>query len=501
MFEHVGVGAQRGHWVGGRLVDGESGRTSPIFDPATGVQVAEVSLASSAEVDNAVQVARTATEEWGSSSLATRSDRLFRWREILHAESDVLAAVITREHGKVLDDARGEVARGLENVEFACGVPNLLKGASNSEVSSGVDVRTVLEPLGVVVGVTPFNFPAMVPLWMVANAVACGNCVVLKPSEKDPTAALILAETASRAGFPDGVVNVVQGDGAAVEALVTHPDVAAVSFVGSTSVARFVYETAARHGKRVQALGGAKNHMVVLPDADIGLASDAAVSAAYGSAGERCMAVSVVVAVGAVADQLVDAIASRIRDVVVGPGSEPGSMMGPLITAEHQRRVQAYVEEAVHEGATVVADGSDRPDGPGFFVGCALLDHVKPGMAVYDDEIFGPVLNVVRVPTFDEALALVNDNPYGNGAAVFTRDGAIARRFERGVSAGMVGVNVPVPVPAAAHSFGGWKSSMFGGFPIYGPEGVRFYTRPKVVTSRWPESGPEGMDLHFPTNR
>ena len=492
-----------GHFVGGQGVPGSSGRTGPVYDPATGAQRAEVVLASEAEVDDAVASALDAWLEWGASSLTRRATVLFRLREILDAHRDDLAAAITREHGKVLDDARGEVARGIENVEFACGVPSLLKGWSNSEVSTGVDIRTVLEPLGVVAGITPFNFPVMVPLWMMANAIACGNCFVLKPSEKDPSASVILAELVQQAGFPDGVLNVVQGDAEAVEALLAHPDVAAVSFVGSTPVARHVYETGTRHGKRVQALGGAKNHMVVLPDADLAAAADAAVSAGYGSAGERCMAISVVVAVGAVADPLVEAIAARIPGVVVGSGDDPGSQMGPLITAEHRDRVRGYVEGAAEEGANVVVDGSRRrslPEG-GFFLGCSLLDHVKPGMRAYDDEIFGPVLSVVRVATFDEALALVNANPYGNGTAVFTRDGGIARRFEREVKVGMVGVNVPIPVPVASHSFGGWKASIFGDSSIYGPDGVRFYTRPKVVTSRWPDAGPGVLELHFPTNR
>jgi malonate-semialdehyde dehydrogenase (acetylating) / methylmalonate-semialdehyde dehydrogenase len=490
-----------GHWVAGRHLPGESGRTAPVFDPARGVQAADVALASPAEVDAAVQVALEASRAWGASSLTRRAGLLFRLRELLDAARDDLAAAVTREHGKVLDDARGEVARGIENVEFACGVPNLLKGWSNSEVSTGVDIRTVLEPLGVVAGITPFNFPVMVPLWMMANALACGNCFVLKPSEKDPSASLLLAGLVQEAGFPDGVLNVVQGDRVAVDALLAHPAVAAVSFVGSTPVARHIYETGTSHGKRVQALGGAKNHMVVLPDADLDAAADAAVSAAYGSAGERCMAISVVVAVGPVADPLVDAVAARIPDVIIGAGDDPASMMGPLITAEHRDRVRSYVEQAADEGARVVVDGSRAERGSGFFVGCSLLDDVKPGMRVYDDEIFGPVLGVVRVSSLDEALALVNENPYGNGTAVFTRDGGSARRFEREVQAGMVGINVPIPVPVASHSFGGWKNSLFGDSSIYGPDGVRFYTRPKVVTSRWPERGPGEVALHFPTNR
>jgi malonate-semialdehyde dehydrogenase (acetylating)/methylmalonate-semialdehyde dehydrogenase len=492
---------QIGHWIGGRAVPGTSRRTAPVFDPAVGVQTAEVALASPAEVDAVVASAVEASLAWRSSSLTRRASLLFRLRELLDASRDELAAAATREHGKVLDDARGEVARGIENVEFACGIPNLLKGSANSEISTGIDIRTVLEPMGVVAGITPFNFPIMVPLWMMANAIACGNCFILKPSEKDPSAALILADIVTRAGFPDGVVNVVQGDREAVETLLAHPDVAAVSFVGSTPVARHIYETGTRNGKRVQALGGAKNHMVVLPDADLDAAADAAVSAAYGSAGERCMAISVVVAVGPVADPLVDAIASRIPDVVIGAGDDDASMMGPLITSEHRDRVQSYVERAADEGAKVVVDGSTTSKGAGFFVGCSLLDDVKPGMRVYDDEIFGPVLSVVRVSTLDEALTLVNENPYGNGTALFTRDGGVARRFEREVQVGMVGINVPIPVPVASHSFGGWKASIFGDSSIYGPDGIRFYTRPKVVTSRWPDPGPSTMELHFPTNR
>jgi malonate-semialdehyde dehydrogenase (acetylating)/methylmalonate-semialdehyde dehydrogenase len=426
---------------------------------------------------------------------------MFKLRDLIDAQRDDLARIITQEHGKVLDDARGEVARGLECVEFACGIPQLLKGAHSSEVSRGVDVYSVLQPLGVVAGITPFNFPVMVPLWMLANAVACGNTFVLKPSEKDPSASLRLAELIQQAGFPDGVVNVVQGDREAVDALLAHPEVAALSFVGSTPVARYVYETGTRHGKRVQALGGAKNHMVVLPDADLEAAADAAVSAAYGSAGERCMAISIVVAVGSVADPLVHAIATRIRGVVVGPGGDPSSMMGPLITREHRDRVRSYVAGAARDGATIVVDGTTNAPDTGFFLGCSLVDRAEPGMRVYDDEIFGPVLSVVRVATYEEALTLVNENPYGNGVALFTRDGGTARRFERDVEVGMVGINVPIPVPVAWHSFGGWKASLFGDSSIYGPEGVRFYTRPKVVTVRWPDPEAGGVDLGFPRNR
>ena len=488
-----------GHWIGGELVTGASGRTAPVYDPARGVQTGSVSLASAAEVDSVVKVAASAAATWRSSPTSRRAGMLFRLRSLLDAHRSELAALVTAEHGKVLSDAEGEVARGLENVEFACGVPHLLKGSHSAEVSTGVDVHTVLQPVGVVAGITPFNFPVMVPLWMLTNALACGNAFVLKPSEKDPSASLLLASLVQEAGFPDGVFNVVQGDAEAVNALLAHPDVDAVSFVGSTPVARHIYETGTAAGKRVQALGGAKNHMVVLPDADVGAAADAAVSAGFGSAGERCMAISVVVAVGSVGDSLVSAIAERLPDVVVGPGDDPASMMGPLISAAHRDRVGSYVSGAAADGARVVVDGvSSAPGGDGFFLGCSLLDGVAPGMRAYDDEIFGPVLSVVRVATFDEAVALVNANPYGNGVALFTRDGGAARQFERDVTVGMVGINVPIPVPVAGFSFGGWKASLFGDTPIYGPEGVRFYTRPKVITTRWPDPSSSQIDLGFP---
>ncbi len=487
-----------GHWVRGRSVEGRSGRTGAVFDPAAGRQIATVDLASAAEVDDVVEVATDAAAGWAEASLTTRANVMFKFRELIDGHREQLAAAVTRQHGKVRSDALGEVARGLECVEFACGLPNLLKGSFSPQVSGGVDVHTMLEPVGTVAGITPFNFPVMVPLWMLSNALACGNAFVLKPSEKDPAPALLLARLAQQAGLPDGVFNVVQGDSEAVNALLSHPGVDAVSFVGSTPVARHVFETGTRHGKRVQALGGAKNHMVVLPDADVDVAADAAVSAGYGSAGERCMAISVVVAVGDVADRLVDAIGARIPEVVVGPGDDPASMMGPLITREHRERVRSYVQGAAGEGARVVVDGSDVDLGEGFYLGCSLLDGVRPGMRVYDDEIFGPVLGVVRVGSVDEAVALINANPYGNGVAIFTRDGGAARRFQRAVKVGMVGVNVPIPVPVASHSFGGWKDSIFGDSPIYGPEGIRFYTRPKVVTTRWPETAGR-LDLGFPT--
>ena len=491
-----------GHWIGGAELAGTSGRVGPVFNPATGEQTAEVALASTGEVEHAGAVARQAAREWRASSLSRRAAVLFSFRELLAANAGELAAVITSEHGKVLSDAAGEVARALENAEFATGIPHLMKGAYSEQASTGVDVYSIRQPLGVVAGITPFNFPAMVPLWMCATAIAAGNAFVLKPSEKDPSAALFLARLWRDAGLPDGVFTVVNGDAEAVDALLTHPDIAAVSFVGSTPVARYIYETGTAHGKRVQALGGAKNHMVVLPDAELDAAADAAVSAAYGSAGERCMAVSVVVAVGDVADPLVDAIAARLPDLRIGPGTDPGSQMGPLITAQHRERVAAYVDRGVRAGARVVADGRDAelPE-KGYFLGVTLLDDVKPDMAVYTDEIFGPVLCVVRARTYAEAVALINENEYGNGTAIFTRDGGAARQFQFDVNAGMVGVNVPIPVPVAYYSFGGWKASLFGDTHMYGPDGVHFFTRTKVVTSRWPDPGTSSVDLGFPQTR
>jgi malonate-semialdehyde dehydrogenase (acetylating)/methylmalonate-semialdehyde dehydrogenase len=494
---------QIGHWIGGKAVAGTSGRSGPVFDPARGVQTAEVAFASTAEIDAVVAAAEAAAAEWGATSLGRRATAMFRLRELIDSHRADLAAAVTSEHGKVLSDAAGEVDRGLENIEFACGVPHLFKGAHSVQVSTGVDVHTTLAPLGVTAGITPFNFPVMVPLWMTANALACGNAFILKPSEKDPSASLILAELVQEAGFPDGVFNVVQGDREAVDAILDHPGIAAVSFVGSTPIARYVYETGTRNGKRVQALGGAKNHMVVLPDADIGAAADAAISAGYGSAGERCMAISVLVAVGEVADPLVAAIRERIPSVAIGPGDDPASQMGPLVTREHREKVRSYVEGAAAEGATVVVDGRESTGGnsDGFFLGCSLLDDVRPGMKVYDDEIFGPVLGVARVDTYDDAVELVNNSPYGNGVALFTRDGGAARRFEQDVEVGMVGINVPIPVPVGYHSFGGWKASLFGDAAMYGPEGIRFNTRPKVVTSRWPDPSTSQIDLGFPRSR
>lgn len=492
-----------GHWIHGKTTPGTSERSSPVYDPALGVETARVALASAAEVDIAVRAASEAARGWRATPLGARASAMFRLRELVNQSRDALAAAVTAEHGKVLSDAAGEVDRGLENIEFACGIPNLLKGSHSTQVSSGVDVHTVRAPLGVVAGITPFNFPVMVPLWMLAGALASGNAFVLKPSEKDPSASLLLADLIAAAGFPEGVFSVVQGDGEAVNALLAHPDVAAISFVGSTPVARHVYETGTRHGKRVQALGGAKNHMLVLPDADIDAAADAAISAAYGSAGERCMAISVVVAVGAIGDPLVEAIAARIPSIAIGPGDDPHAQMGPLISAAHRDRVSSYVEGAAGEGARVVVDGRDTSatSRPGFFLGCSLVDGVRPGMSLYDDEIFGPVLGVARVDTYEEAIALVNGNPYGNGVALFTRDGGAARRFELDVEVGMIGINVPIPVPVGHHSFGGWKASLFGDSAMYGPEGVRFWTRPKVVTTRWPDPATSAIDLGFPTSR
>ena len=428
---------------------------------------------------------------------------MFRLRELIDANRRQIAEILTSEHGKTVADAMGEVARGLENIEFACGIPNLLKGGFTEQASRGVDVYQIRQPLGVVAGITPFNFPAMVPMWMFTNAIACGNTFVLKPSERDPSVSLFLAELIKRAGIPDGVFNVVQGDKVAVDRLLVHPDVKAISFVGSTPVARAIYQTATHNGKRVQALGGAKNHMLVLPDADLDMAADAAISAAYGSAGERCMAISVVVAVGSIADPLIDAIKARIPRIKIGPGNVEGNEMGPLITGEHRDRVATHLDEAKRQGASVVVDGRSAPvsDGPGFFLGCSLLDNVAPGMRCYDDEIFGPVLGVLRVQSYEEALNLINSNPYGNGTAIFTRDGGAARQFQFDVEVGMVGINVPIPVPMSYYSFGGWKASLFGDLHMYGPEGIQFYTDAKLVTSRWPDPGASKVDLGFPQVR
>ena len=488
------------------LIDGEdvattSGRSGPVSNPATGGQTGEVGFASVEEVDRAVASARAAFDEWRNVSIARRTKLLHEFRSLVVANADEIAARLTAEHGKVGDDARGEVARGIENIEFACGLADALKGTYSEQASTGVDVYTVRQPLGVCAGITPFNFPVMVPLWMFPNAVACGNTFILKPSERDPSAPRFVVELAQEAGFPPGVVNLVNGDKVAVDRLLEHPDVAAVSFVGSTPIARYVYSTGTAHGKRVQALGGAKNHMVVLPDADLDLAADAAVSAAYGSAGERCMAIAVVVAVGDIADDLVERIRVRMDKLVIGPGDDPTSEMGPLITREHRDRVAAYIGSGADEGATVVVDGREQVfDGDGYFLGVSLLDDVTTDMKVYRDEIFGPVLSVVRRDNYHEAVQMIADNPYGNGAAIFTRDGGAARRFQQDAEAGMVGINVPIPVPVGYHSFGGWNDSLFGDTTMYGPEGLRFYTRPKVVTSRWPDPSTSSVDLGFPQN-
>lgn len=492
------------HWIGGKSVEGTSGNHGPVYNPATGAQDTRVALASVGEVDAAVASAKEAYRSWGTISLSKRSSILYKYRELLDAHRDEIAELITAEHGKVHSDALGEVARGLEIVELACGIAEKLKGELSTQVSTGVDVSSIRQPLGVVAGITPFNFPAMVPMWMFPVAVACGNTFVLKPSEKDPSASCRLAELASEAGLPDGVLNVVHGDKVAVDRLLEHPDIAAVSFVGSTPIAKYIQSKAVEHGKRVQALGGAKNHMLVLPDADLDFAADNAINAAYGSAGERCMAVSVVVAVGDIGDDLVKKIADRAAKLRIGPGNDPSSEMGPLITKEHRDKVASYVHGAAAQGSEVVVDGTGytvEGHENGFFIGVSLLDKVPATADAYRDEIFGPVLCVVRAETYDEAIELINSSKWGNGTAIFTRDGGAARRFQLEVEAGMVGVNVPIPVPVGYHSFGGWKDSLFGDQHIYGNDGVHFYTRGKVVTTRWPEPSEEvGINLGFPKN-
>ncbi len=490
------------HWIDGRIVAGVSGRSGQVYNPATGAVAAEVDFASVEEVDAAVASAAAAFPAWRAMSISRRAELFFRIRQLLDEHRDDIARFLTREHGKVHSDALGEVARGLEVIEFACGIPSLIKGEFSEQASTGIDVYSIRQPLGVVAGITPFNFPAMVPMWMWGPALACGNTFVLKPSEKDPSASLYVAELLKEAGVPDGVFNVIQGDKVAVDALLDHPGVSAVSFVGSTPIAQYVYETGTKAGKRVQALAGAKNHMIVLPDADVDMAADAAVSAGYGSAGERCMAVSVVVAVAEVADPLVEAIRERAAKITVGDGSSPDSEMGPLITGQHRDKVASYLDSGSEQGAKVVLDGREgAPDGDGFFLGVSLLDEVTPEMDCYRDEIFGPVLSVVRVDTYDEAVRLVNDNPWGNGTAIFTRDGGVARQFQFDAQAGMVGINVPIPVPVAWFSFGGWKASLFGDTHAYGPESVNFYTRGKVVTSRWPNPATSKVNLGFPQTR
>ena len=490
------------HWVGGAAWPGTSTRTAPVYDPARGEAQREVRLAGADDVAAAVASATAAAPAWRDASLAKRQGVMFAFREILNARKEELARILTSEHGKVLADAHGEIARGLEVVEFACAAPHLLKGEYSESVSTGVDVYTLRQPLGVVGVISPFNFPAMVPLWFVPIALAAGNAVVLKPSEKDPSAANWIAERYAEAGLPAGVLSVVHGDKEAVDAILKHPDIASVSFVGSTPIAKYIYETASAHGKRVQALGGAKNHMLVLPDADLDLAADSAVNAGFGSAGERCMAVSVVLAVDSIADTLVDKIAERMATLRTGDGLR-GCDMGPLITAAHRDKVASYIGVARDDGATVVVDGAGvEVDGEpgGFWLGPTLLDAVPTSSAAYRDEIFGPVLSVVRVGAYDEAIEIINASPYGNGTAIFTNDGGAARRFQREVSVGMVGINVPIPVPVAYHSFGGWKASLFGDAKAYGPQAFSFFTREKAVTSRWLDPSHGGVNLGFPQN-
>ncbi|WP_055481690.1 CoA-acylating methylmalonate-semialdehyde dehydrogenase [Sphaerimonospora mesophila] len=494
------------HWIDGTRTGAVAGPGggADIFNPATGEVAGQVVLATVEEVDAAVAAAARAFPAWRDMSLTKRTQILFRFRELLDRHRDDVAALISAEHGKVHSDALGEVARGLEVVEFACGIPHLLKGGFSENVSTRVDSYSIRQPLGVVAGIAPFNFPAMVPMWMFPIAIACGNTFVLKPSERDPSASLLIAELWQRAGLPDGVFNVVQGDKVAVDRLLAHPEVKAVSFVGSTPIARYVYETGTAHGKRVQALGGAKNHMLVLPDADLDLVADSAVSAGFGSAGERCMAISVVLAVDPVGDELVEKIVSRVRKLVIGPGDDPTSEMGPLVTAAHRDKVASYLEIGVQEGAKIVVDGRETPvtggRGSGFWIGPTVLDHVPPGSRVHREEIFGPVLSIVRVRSYEEGMELINSGEYGNGTAIFTNDGGAARRFQNEVEVGMIGINVPIPVPMAYYSFGGWKDSLFGDTHVHGTEGVHFYTRGKVVTSRWLDPSHGGINLGFPTN-
>lgn len=490
------------HWINGTLTAGSSERWSDVYNPATGNVRARVRLANETDVDAAVAAARTAYPAWSEQSPLRRARVLFRFREIFERRLDDVARVLTSEHGKVLSDARAEATRGLEVVEFATGIPHLLKGEFTEQVGPGIDSWSIRQSLGVVAGITPFNFPAMVPMWMFPVAIACGNTFILKPSERDPSASMLLAEMLKEAGLPDGVFNVVQGDKTAVDALITHKDVAAVSFVGSTPVAEYVYRQATQRGKRVQALGGAKNHLIVMPDADLGQAADALVGAAYGSAGERCMAISVAVAVGnTTADALKVKLEERITQLQMGDGMSEGADLGPLITGAHLERVQGYVQAGVDEGATLVVDGRENAFslGNGFFVGACLFDHVTPEMKIYREEIFGPVLGLVRVASFEAALELVNSHEFANGTSIFTRDGDTARDFAHRVQVGMVGVNVPIPVPMAFHSFGGWKRSLFGDHSVHGPEGVRFYTRLKTVTERWPAGIRTGVDTTMPT--
>ena len=490
------------HWIAGRAVPGTSGRSGKVYNPATGQVQAMVPLANRAELDAAVAAATAAFPEWSTQPPLRRARVMFRFRDIFESRIDEVAALITSEHGKVLSDAKGEAARGLENIEFATGIPQLLKGEFSEQVGTGVDTWSLRQPLGVVAGITPFNFPAMVPLWMFPLALACGNCFILKPSDRDPSASILLAEMLKQAGLPDGVFNVVQGDKEAVDNILEHPGIAAVSFVGSTPIAEYVYAKGTSHGKRVQALGGAKNHMIVMPDADLDQAADALVGAAYGSAGERCMAISVAVTVGnKTADDLIARLRPRIAALIIAPGTEPKADLGPLVTGQHLDRVKGYLAEGQKEGAQLLVDGrtDSLPAGEGFFLGGSLFDHVKPEMKIYREEIFGPVLGVVRANNFETALELIDRHEFGNGTSIFTRDGDTARDFARRVQAGMVGINVPIPVPMAFHSFGGWKRSLFGDHSIYGPEGVRFYTRLKTITARWPTGIRAGVDTSMPT--
>jgi malonate-semialdehyde dehydrogenase (acetylating) / methylmalonate-semialdehyde dehydrogenase len=492
------------HFIGGKAVAGTSGRWGEVFNPALGEPVRRVAFAAPAEVDAAVQAAAAAFPGWAATPPLTRARVMFKFAELLHREHDALARIISEEHGKVLSDAQGEITRGLEVVEFACGIPHLLKGEFTEQVGRGIDSWSLRQPLGVCAGITPFNFPAMVPMWMFPMALACGNTFILKPSERDPSLGVRIAELLIEAGLPPGIFNVVNGDKAAVDAILQHPGIAAVSFVGSTAIAGYIYATAAQHGKRVQALGGAKNHMVVMPDADLDQATDALMGAAYGAAGERCMAVSVAVAVGGVGDKLLDKLVPRVRALKIGPGSDPEAEMGPLVTRTHLERVRSYVDLGVAEGAKLVVDGRGlnlQGYENGFFLGGCLFDEVKPEMRIYKEEIFGPVLAVVRAPGFEDAVRLVNDHEYGNGVAIFTRDGDAAREFASRIQIGMVGVNVPIPVPMAFHSFGGWKRSLFGDMAVYGEEGVRFYTRLKTVTARWPAGIRSGAEYTMPTMR
>ena len=492
------------HFIDGKKSDRPVERSADVFNPATGEVSGKVTLASPADVDAAVASAKAALPAWRDSSLAKRSRALFAFRELVEKHKVEIAALLTAEHGKVASDALGEVNRGLEVIEFACGIPHLLKGELSENVSTDVNAYSMRQPVGVVAGITPFNFPAMVPMWMYPIAIACGNTFVLKPSERDPSAANFCAQLFLDAGLPPGVLNVVHGDKVAVDRLLEHPDVGAISFVGSTPIAKYIYEVGTKHGKRVQALGGAKNHMVVLPDADMELAADAAVGAAYGSAGERCMAISVLVGVGDSADKLIPMIQHRIEKLRVGNGSDPVNEMGPLVTKPHLDKVRSFVDSGVKEGAKLVVDGRD-PKLPGnekgFFIRPCLFDQVTKDMTIYKEEIFGPVLGTVRVKTYDEAMTLIHENPYANGVALFTNDGGAARKFAHEVQVGMVGINVPVPVPMAYFSFGGWKASLFGDTHVHGKEGVHFYTRGKAVTERWPDPRFRGVDLGFPQNR